>query len=239
MMFYLRSAILAPLLVVQGRLTRRSVPVLPEAPGDREGTTGHGPGLRVLILGDSAAAGVGADHQDEALLGRLVADLRVDHTVTWSLQATSGHTTSHALARLGHLPQQDFDVAVTSLGVNDTISMVSLRRWRQRQARLRQLLRDKFRVSSLIISGLPPMHRFPALPQPLRWHVGLRAMQLHRALEKDIASEPDCRFIDLRISGDMTLMASDGFHPGPPIYAAWARQVAEAIRDTDSATFKR
>lgn len=239
MMFYLRTAVLAPLLVAQGRLTRRRVPVLPEPPGDREGTTGQGPGLRLLIIGDSAAAGVGAGHQDEALLGRLLADLRTDHTVTWSLHATSGHTTSQTLDRLDRLPQRTFDVAVTSLGVNDTISMVSIRNWRQRQARLRQMLRDKFSVSSLIISGLPPMHRFPALPQPLRWHVGRRAMQLHRSLEKDIAGEPDCRFIDLRLSGDMALMASDGFHPGPPIYAEWARQVGEAIRDPDFVTLNR
>ncbi|MDJ0813801.1 MAG: SGNH/GDSL hydrolase family protein [Woeseiaceae bacterium] len=231
MMFYLRSAILAPLLLVQGRRTRSRVPVLPEAPGAREGTAGAGPALRVLVVGDSAAAGVGAGHQDEALLGRLVADLGADFSVTWALHATSGHTTKNALDRLDQLPQQDFDVAVTSLGVNDTISMVSLRGWRRRQARLRALLRDKFNVSALVISGLPPVHRFPALPQPLRWHVGQRAGQLNRALANDVANQPDCRFIDLRISGDVADMAVDGFHPGPPIYAEWARQVAEAIRD--------
>jgi lysophospholipase L1-like esterase len=230
MMFYLRSAILAPLLVAQGRRTRRRVPVLPEPPGDREGDAGTGPALRILIAGDSAAAGVGTAHQDEALLGRLVAELRTDHSVSWALHATSGHTTANTLQRLQRLPRQEFDVAVTSLGVNDAIAMVGVRRWRRRQARLRQLLRDKFGVASLVISGLPPMHRFPALPQPLRWHIGLRATQLNRALERDVAAEPDSHFIDLRFSGDMTMMSSDGFHPGPEIYAEWARRVAKAIR---------
>jgi lysophospholipase L1-like esterase len=122
-------------------------------------------------------------------------------------------------------------VAVTSLGVNDAISMVSVRNWRRRQARLRELLRNRFNISSLIVSGLPPVHRFPALPQPLRWHIGLRATHLNRILARDIAMEPDSQFIDLRFTGDMTMMSSDGFHPGPKIYAEWARRVAAAIRD--------
>ena len=206
------------------------MPVLPEPPGNREGVAGNGPPLRVLIAGDSAAAGVGAASQDEALLGRLVADLSTDFSVAWSLHATSGHTTKQTLERLEQLPQQTFDVAVTSLGVNDTISMVSLPDWRRRQARLRQLLRDRFGVRTLIVSGLPPVHGFPALPQPLRWHVGLRATQLHRALAADVAAEADARFIDLRFSDDMSLMASDGFHPGPRIYAEWAQLIAAAIR---------
>lgn len=230
MLFYLRSAFLAPVLFAQGKLVRRSVPVLSEPPGRREGSAGTGQPLRILIAGDSSAAGVGAPSQDEALLGCLVADLAADFSVEWNLQATSGHTTTQTLERLEQLPRQAFDVAITSLGVNDTISMVSLRSWRRRQAALRELLRNKFEVRTLIVSGLPPVHGFPALPQPLRWHVGSRATQLHRALARDVAVEPDAHFIDLRFSDDMTLMSSDGFHPGPEIYAEWARLVASAIR---------
>ena len=178
----------------------------------------------------SRLAGVGASSQDEALLGQLIANLATDFAVTWNLQATSGHTTTATLERLEQLPQQHFDVAVTSLGVNDSISMVSLGSWRKRQARLRELLRTRFSVDTLIVSGLPPVHGFPALPQPLRWHIGARATQFDRALARDVGSEPDTHFIDLRFSEDMALMASDGFHPGPAIYAEWARRVAAAIR---------
>ena len=51
---------LAPLLVAQALRTRRVTPRLPEAAGERSGTQGEGPRLRLLVLGDSAAAGVGA-----------------------------------------------------------------------------------------------------------------------------------------------------------------------------------
>ncbi len=66
---------LGPLLLLQGRHVRRVTPVLPEPPGPRQGRSGAGPALRLLILGDSAAAGVGASTQGEALSGQLVQTL--------------------------------------------------------------------------------------------------------------------------------------------------------------------
>ena len=76
---------LGPLLLVQGRRVRRDTPVLPEAPGPREGEAGEGPPLRLLVLGDSAGAGVGAATQEEALTGRIVAGLRGRFRVRWRL----------------------------------------------------------------------------------------------------------------------------------------------------------
>ncbi|QFU09339.1 hypothetical protein PARPLA_02305 [Rhodobacteraceae bacterium THAF1] len=30
---------------------------------------------------------------------------------------------------------------------------------------------------------------------------------------------------------DLSLLAPDGFHPGPGIYAEWGRMLAQAVRD--------
>ncbi|ETX12905.1 hypothetical protein OCH239_15315 [Roseivivax halodurans JCM 10272] len=67
-------ALLAPILAVQGRIVRRGAVRLREPDGPRAGRTGAGPSLRLLIAGDSSAAGVGADTQAEALSGRLVGE---------------------------------------------------------------------------------------------------------------------------------------------------------------------
>lgn len=230
MLFYLRAAAFSPVLLPLGLWVRRTVPKLPEAPGERCGTAGNGPLLRLLIAGDSSAAGVGAPHQDHALSGRLVELLEPDFLIRWQLHATSGHKTADTLERLQELPAEDFDVAVTALGVNDAISMTSVRNWRLQQARLRQLLREKFAVRKLIVSGLPPLHAFPALPGPLRWHFGERATRLDRVLAADIAGESDATYLDTRFTSDISMMASDGFHPGPGVYAEWARRIAEDIR---------
>ena len=62
---------LAPLLLAQAVHTRRRLPRLPEAAGAREGVVGRGAELDLLIVGDSSAAGVGVDTQDDALAGCL------------------------------------------------------------------------------------------------------------------------------------------------------------------------
>jgi len=228
----LTTIALGPLLLVQAISTRRKTPILPEPPGDRQGTAGDGPSLRLLIVGDSSAAGVGAPHLDDALPGQLVGLLAERYCVSWRLEAKTGDRTADAIARLKSLATQPFDVAVTSLGVNDVTGLVGRRTWCEQQRALRDLLRSRFGVRSLILSGLPPMHGFPALPQPLRWHLGVRASQFNDNLCADAALEPDVTFIDLCFTEDITLMADDGFHPGPDVYAEWAKRIDAALGET-------
>ena len=96
--------VLAPLLVAQAMATRRRAPVLPEADGPRDGVSARGEraALRLLIAGDSSAAGVGVAHQDMALAGHLARTLRVRACAArshWVLRARTGLTTRqlHAL----------------------------------------------------------------------------------------------------------------------------------------------
>lgn len=222
---------LGPILFLQGRRVRRTVPRLPEPPGPRSGTVGRGPPLRVLIAGDSAAAGVGAPAQDQALAGHLVAALQDDFRITWRLEARTGATTADTLARLGSLDAGPFDVLVTSLGVNDVTRGVDLSTWLGQQRELLRLARDRFGISAAVVAGLPPVDGFPALPQPLRWYLGRRARQLTRHLRDLLAAEPDAHFLGLRFSLDPSLMAEDGFHPGPEIYRGWGQRAAAIIRE--------
>lgn len=227
----LATAALGPLLLVQGRRVRQRVPLLPEPPGARAGICGDGPPLRLLILGDSAAAGVGATTQEDALSGRLAVALAPTFRVEWRLEATTGDTTADALRRLQQLPAGYFDAVVTSLGVNDVTGRSSLGAWQERQLALIDALRARFGAAHVVLSALPPMHRFPALPQPLRWYVGSRARDFNRVLADVARKRPGCDYLELdHRAMDVSAMAGDGFHPGPPIYALWAREAAILIR---------
>jgi len=229
-MFHQLAAIaLLPILIVQGFYVRWRTPLLPEPPGPRIGSAGNGSPLRLLVAGDSAAAGVGAASQSEALIGRLVTRLQDAFRVDWCLEAETGATTRSTIARLARLEASGFDVLITSLGVNDITGGVGTKTWLKRQRDLRSLARSQLGVTQLIIAGLPPVDGFPALPQPLRWYLGSRAKRLNEILENELASEPFTHFLDLRFTLDATLMASDGFHPGPAIYDGWARCAAELI----------
>jgi lysophospholipase L1-like esterase len=220
--------LLAPVLLVQGLGVRRRALILPEPEGPRAGVAGQGPELRLLIAGDSSAAGVGVPHQDQALAGQLVAALAPRFTVHWQLHATTGHTTAQTLARLRDLPVQPFDIAVTALGVNDVTRQRPAARFRTEQAALAALLRTRFGVRGHWRSGLPPMHRFPVLPRPLRDVLGAQARAYDRVLAAGVAPGLyHLPFDEARL--DPAMMAEDGFHPGAAIYAAWAQDLAAAI----------
>lgn len=223
------TAALAPMLIVQGRRVRRAVAKLPEPPGERSGTRGCGGDLRVLVLGDSSAAGVGARHQEQALLGHLVTSLAARYRVQWALVARTGQTTACALRSLDQLEGQRFDVAMTVLSVNDVTSGMPRETWLRQQSTLRLRLRTELGISRLLVSGVPPMGGFPALPNPLRWYLGHRAERFDCALARDVSAEPGCRYLPMDFCHDASLMAEDGFHPGPTIYAAWGRRAGAAI----------
>ncbi|MEQ8205659.1 MAG: SGNH/GDSL hydrolase family protein, partial [Woeseia sp.] len=229
MRFLLITLLLSPLLFLQGRWTRARTPRLPEADGAREGIAGNGPLLRLLILGDSAAAGVGASDQRDALAGQLVAQLADRYTVRWKLSAATGNKTSTVLEGLPRADQEAFDVAVVSLGVNDVTGGVTLDAFERQQNRLLSELRQRFGVRCIVLSTLPPMHLFPALPQPLRWVLGQRARQFSAVLRRLAEQTEACSLCEVDISGDETMMAEDGFHPGPPVYKRWAAQIAGDI----------
>ncbi len=220
---------LAPLLLAQGRRVRRRITKLSEAMGPREGETGRGPTMGLLILGDSAAAGVGAPSQDEALGGQLVRALADAHTVRWRVVARDGATTAGTIRRLRALDARPCDAAVVSLGVNDLTRGVPVGRWLAQLDELDALLRERFGVRRVVLSGMPPVHLFPALPHPLRWYLGRGAARFEQALEGWAAAHPHRTHLVLRYPDDPSFIAEDGFHPGPRGYAWWADAAARAL----------
>lgn len=223
------GVLLAPLLATQGLLARRAVPKLPEPDCHRSGSTGCGPPLSLLVLGDSAAAGVGVAHQADALTGQILARLTGHYTVHWRIEATTGATTGDTLERLAALPPEKFDVAVTSLGVNDVTRGKRRGTWLSQQRALVELLRRRFGVQRIMLSSLPPVHVFPALPQPLRWFLGSRTRYFDHALAGFCAVTEGCEHIAPDYTFEESMMASDGFHPGAGVYREWGAAVAEHI----------
>ena len=220
---------LGPVLALQGLYVRRVTPRLPEAPGLRAGTLGAGSELRLLVLGDAAAAGVGAPTQDEALCGRLTSELAQSFRVSWALVARTGATTAGTTRHLARSPAARFDVCVVSLGANDVMGQRPLARWLEDVDELATMLRTRFEVRYLLFSGIPPIHAFPAFPQPLRWYLGAGARQFDQALARWASGEPDCEHVPLPLD-DLRQLAADGMHPSPLAYRQWSVVLADRIR---------
>ena len=223
------TVLLAPLLIWQGRQVRRVTPQLPAPPGERTGRIGAGRPLRLLILGDSAAAGVGAVSQSEALSGQLAQRLGATSELHWRLIAQTGHRARDVLRELAQAAGESYDVALLSIGVNDVTALASARTFARDANALVDRLTADHGVRLVVLSGLPPMGEFPALPQPLRWRLGAQARQLDRQLAELAQRHPLCVHLPFGPLPDPSVMASDGFHPGPAAYALWAQAASERI----------
>jgi len=222
---------LAPLLVAQAVVTRRRTPVLPEAAGPRQGVVGEGPPWRLLVVGDSSAAGVGVERQSRALALPMARRLAADsgRRVHWQLVARSGITTAQALALLREGPPVHADVAVVVTGVNDVVDQVPSHRAVAAREALTNWLRNAAGAHHVVFAPLPPVHQFPALPRPLRWIAGADARRHDRALAAWAATRGDVSHVDVGLRLNRGVMARDGFHPGEPVYRQCATMIARHI----------
>lgn len=227
--YQLATLALGPILALQGSRVRRTVPRLPEPEGARSGIAGSGQRLRLLLAGDSATAGVGAAHQSQALSGQLIAALSPSFCVSWRLIARSGIDAGELLAWLEAEEAEAFDVALVSVGVNDATGGTAPVRWRSTQEAIVGVLEARYGVRRVVIAGIPPLQAFPALPQPLRWYLGLRAARLNRASRECHAARANRAFVPFDLPHDPGLFAADGFHPGPEGYRHWGLALAERI----------
>jgi lysophospholipase L1-like esterase len=223
--------VLSPVLVAQAVATRARLPRLPEAAGQRAGQTGKGPLLRLLILGDSSAAGVGVRDQARALAGVLPVALsrQARVRVQWRLVAKSGVTTAQCLDLLRAHEPVDADVAVIVSGVNDVVDQVPSHRAVAAREAIANRLRNGQGVAHVVFAPLPPVHRFPGLPQPLRWVAGRDARRHDDAVASWAATRSDVSHVPIDLPLNRGVMAADGFHPGEPVYRVCGMVLAEHI----------
>lgn len=215
------NPLLLPLVAAQGLRARRTIEVLPEAAGPRAGVSGEGPTTRLLVIGESTAAGVGAPSHDEALAGSLARG--IGGRVEWQVLGRSGATAQEALAWLPEVSPAP-DLAVVVLGVNDTLRRTSPRAWARHLA---QLL-DGIPAARVVVTGVPSFASFPSLPNALARYLDERARRLDEAAQQ-VCDRPEVTWVS-SVEGDrgVRMFARDGFHPSPEGYAGWAQSLLDA-----------
>ncbi|KAF0808001.1 GDSL-like lipase/acylhydrolase domain protein [Alcanivorax xiamenensis] len=230
--FWLALLLLSPWLLWQARRTRATTPRLPEAGGEPHGLCGdEGPILRLLVVGESTAAGVGVQTHDQGLAAHLAEQLsaRFRRPVGWQTVGINGIRAAGLLEHLVSVPPAD--LAIISLGVNDTTSLTRRHAYRQALSDLIVALRSDNADLPIYILAVPPMQRFTALPRPLRDLLGWRAQGLDR-VQRDLARAlPGVRHLVYPLVDGEGLLAEDGYHPSARGYAYIAGAVADGIRE--------
>ncbi len=224
-------ALLWPLLWLQARYVRLCTPRMPEPPGQRAGTSGRGSLMRLLVAGDSGAAGVGVDSQASALCGQLAERLGRHHTVQWCVLAVNGLDSPGLLSLLADHPSARFDVVVLSMGANDATGLCAPLQWARWQHRLAALIDHRFEPDILVHSAVPPLHACLALPQPLRWFMGRWARQMNTTLAAQLLDQHRRTLHWHPESTTRTGLAADGMHPSAEGYGEWADGLSRHILD--------
>ncbi|MCC5948282.1 MAG: hypothetical protein JJT89_07475 [Nitriliruptoraceae bacterium] len=195
-------------------------------------TPGTTPSRRLVVLGDSAAAGHALASADEALGRRLARALtRGDGRATELVSvAVDGATTAEvAVTQLD--AAQDAEVVVLGVGVNDAVD--PWRRTADAAAALDALLGALHARlapgAAVVLLSCPDLSAAPGLPWLIRPWVGRRCRALARrqgavAVRHGVAVVAAPRAV-------LTLerFGADGFHPGASGHEELARRVVAAL----------
>ena len=225
-----RLAMIPPalVLVAQGRRLRRDTPRLPDAAQPWVGIHDGPDPLRLLVIGDSTAAGVGADTQLDALPGNLARELsaRTGRGVVWAATGRNGATARDLITdHLDDATQRRWDIVFLSIGANDALGL----RPRWAFARDIRTLLTRLRAVSpvVLVSSLPAFGRFELLPNPLRWNLYLHSRSLEDAARAIVTRTDGVHMSPPPPPYTPGFFATDLFHPSASGYRDWARFAVE------------
>lgn len=198
-------------------------------------TVGRGGGapLRLVLLGDSSALGVGVDRVADTVGGQLADLLANDRQVQLSSVGVAGSrsidlATQVARALLGERP----DVAVVLIGANDATTL-----WRPREAAAYlgvavRRLRDA--GVQVVVGTCPDLGAVRAIAPPLRQVTGWLGRRMAQAQARAVLASGGA-VVDLGAEtgpvfrADAGTLSYDGYHPSADGYRVWAHALLPAV----------
>ncbi len=223
---------LAPVLFVQARRARASIPRLPDAALPWTGSLPGADLIRLLVLGDSTAAGVGADSQAEALPGSFAHEFgdRFDRGTGWTAIGANGATSRDILDHfIGEAAAESYDVVFLTIGANDALGLRSRRAFARDVREIARRLREGSPDALILVSLMPRFDRFRSLRGPLRWNLAVHAASLDDAARVAVRGLDRVFALPKPPPYTPTFWASDLFHPGPAGYREWAEFVIDSV----------
>jgi lysophospholipase L1-like esterase len=231
---------LLPILVYQGSRVKKNVLRLPAADGDEGRADGTGTEVRLLLMGDSMAAGVGVEHNEDGFAGQLATAFAAEsgRPVSWRVIARRGVTAQYVKEYFIHrmkdpLNQWYPDVVVISIGLNELLRFRSFAGWqRDIQILIRDVRHQLGDGVPLLFAGMPPVGHFPVLPRPLRTVLGMRAKVMDKILSK-VAAKSGAIHVPLPAEvlreSPGEFFARDRVHPSSRGYQELGRRMSPVV----------
>ena len=226
--------VLTLILILQAHIVTKNAIRLPEAIGKR--TNIQNRNFSLLHIGESTVAGAGVDSIEKGLTYNVLRHLNKNNypKLDWQILGKNGAKIKQALVMNSVLECPD--ILILTFGVNDTKGFTKKSHWLQT---INQCV-DRFSCSKtkVYFTAVPPMHKFPLLPPPLRYLLGLKAQSLDKSLKK-LCKTNNCNnwsHIHSNIDTKPAPMAEDGFHPNSFGYKIWGEIIAENILQENSSS---
>lgn len=212
----------------------------PDAPVADADLAGRGPGaeaLRLVVLGDSTAAGVGASSTGTSVAGRLAEAvvLELGTPVTLRSVAVSGAEASDLEEQVDRALAQRPDVALILIGANDVTALTPLDSVRADVAGAVERLRGA--GAAVVVGTAPDMGSATAFPRPLRDLAGWRGAAVAGASAQAVRGAGGTAVDLARLTGPSfreapeVMLSVDRFHPSDEGYALWAQALSPAVLD--------
>jgi lysophospholipase L1-like esterase len=210
----------------QGRQARREIGVRRVAAPYADGLYGPrrpGTSQRFVMLGDSLAAGLGAEYARNtpaAMLAQGMSNV-LDRPVRLMNAATVGARSSDLSAQVDRALHMRPHIAVIIIGAND---ITHVGRPQVAVAHLEDAVRRLRAVGAQVVVGTcPDVGSVRPIPQPLRWVARrlsrqLAAAQLIACVREGAHGVSFADELGAEFAADPELFADDRFHPGPEGY---------------------
>jgi lysophospholipase L1-like esterase len=203
---------------------------------DRTWKKRYGDPVDLLLVGDSIAAGLGAEVPKETLGGRLSRALAkaTQRSVRLRTVAVVGAETSMIAGQLDRLPPSyTADVAVIVVGGNDVTHRVPVAdSVRDLEA---AILRLRERGTAVVVGTCPDLGALKPVPQPLR-SLGSRASRQLANAQRQAAVRAGAHVVSLAhvvgpffITNPDEMFSLDRFHPSPLGYKRTAKAMLPSV----------
>ena len=226
---YLIIGLLFPLLWYQGMRLKREVPRLP-LPGDSPFgiCKGKDKEFKILGLGESPMAGVGIAKHSLTLTGLTAVKLNklLGCSVKWEILAESGLSLKNLNKLIGEQLGKNSNLVLVSMGGNDVFQLTPPWVWKNNINTCVKLLFEKENKPLILFSPVPPVGRFPAIPNPLRIMFSFWGLLLQASLAQTINSMDNAYLLDERFPEGKEYYLEDGIHPSPLAYDPWSEKLA-------------
>ena len=227
------------LLVRQAAQARRAIgkPLGEQAPSsDKHYKKKYGEPVDLLLLGDSIAAGLGAERAKHTLGSRLARGIARDtgRSVRLRTAAVVGSESSMLADQLASLPRSYRpDVAVVVVGGNDVTHRVPVT---ESVRHLGEAIDDlRVRGAEVVVGTCPDLGALRPVPQPLR-ALGSRASRQLAGAQRELALQRGARVVSLAhvvgpffITNPDEMFSLDRFHPSAHGYKRTAKAMLPSV----------